>query len=50
MLQHKQFKNMAFTESNLYWCLSKFVEKKLDEQTFEFIVAVNQDKPVQKGI
>ena len=41
---------MAFTESNSYWCLSKFVAKKLDQQTLEFIVAVNKDKPVQKGI
>ena len=33
MLEYKQFKNMAFTGSNSYWCLSKSVENKLDEQT-----------------
>ena len=44
MLEHKQFKNMAFTGSNSYWCLSKSVENNLDEQTVVFIVAVNQDK------
>ena len=44
MLEHKQFKNMAFTGSNSYWCLSKPVENNLDEQTVVFIVVVNQDK------
>ena len=33
MLEFKQFKNMAFTGSNSYWCVSKSVENKLDEQT-----------------
>ena len=33
MLEYKQFKNMAFTGSNSYCCLSKSVENKLDEQT-----------------
>ena len=44
MLEHKQLKNMAFTGSNSYWCLSNSVEHKLEEQTVVFIVAVNQDK------
>ena len=44
MLEHKQLKNMAFTGSNSYWCLSKSVENNLDEQTVVFIVALNQDK------
>ena len=44
MLEHKQFQNIAFTGSNSYWCLSKSVENKLDEQTVVFIVAVIQDK------
>ena len=44
MLEHKQFKNKAFTGSNSYWCLCKFVENNLDEQTVVFIVAVNQDR------
>ena len=44
MLEHKQFQNMAFTGSNSYWCHSKSVENKLDEQTVVFIVAVIQDK------
>ena len=40
MFEYKQFKNMAFTGSNSYWCLSKSVENKLDKQTVVFIVAV----------
>ena len=44
MLEHKQFQNIAFTGSNSYWCLSKSVENKLDEQTVVFIVAVIQGK------
>ena len=41
MLEYKQFKNMAFTGSNSYWCLSKSVENKLDKQTVVFIESVN---------
>ena len=44
MLEHKQLKNMAFTGSNSYWCLSKSLENNLDEQMVVFIVAVNQDE------
>ena len=44
MLGHKQLKNMAFTGSNAYSCLSKSVENDLDEQKVVFIVALNQDK------
>ena len=44
MLEYKQFKNMAFTGSNSYWCLSKSVENKLDKETVVFIVVVDQDK------
>ena len=44
MLEHKQFKNMAFTESNSSCCLSTSVENKLlEEQPVAFSVAVNQD-------
>ena len=44
MLEHKQFKKMAFTGSDSHWCLSKSVENNLDEQTVLFILSVNQDK------
>ena len=50
MLEHNanssktQTEDTVFTESNSYWCLSKSVENKLDQQTVVFIVAVNQDK------
>ena len=50
MLEHNanssktQTKDMVFTGSNSYWCPSKSVENKLDQQTVVFIVAVNQDK------
>ena len=44
MLEHKQFKRMAFTGSNSYSCLSKSVENNLDKQTVALIIAVNQDK------
>ena len=50
MLEHNanssktQTEAMVFTGSNSYWCLSKSVEKKLDQQTVVFIVTVNQDK------
>ena len=44
MLEHKQFKTVAFTGSNPCWCPSKSVENKLDKPTVVFIVAVNQDK------
>ena len=44
MLEHKQLKNMAFTESNSSCCLSTSVENKLlEEQPVAFSVAVNQD-------
>ena len=33
MLEYIEFKHMAFTGSNSYWCLSKCVEKKLDDKT-----------------
>ena len=38
ILEHKQFKDIAFTGS-ISWCLSKSVKNKLDKQT-----VVNQDK------
>ena len=50
MLEHNanssktQTKDMVSTGSNSYWCPSKSVENKLDQQTVVFIVAVNQDK------
>ena len=40
---------MAFTESYLYWYISKSVGNKLDQQTVVFIVTVNRDK-IQEGI
>ena len=49
MLEYKQFKNMTFTGSNSYSCLSKSVENKLEEQEVVFIVAVNHDKQKKKS-